>query len=188
MTSQIFKLLFSAQGKLHKYKTSTEQEFRTERMIVDLVCSLQKCRQQFYRLLSCNVGLGEKCFFGGTGTFFAAVLRVATGQNWKVHDTFMDSIRCEASNLPVPFFILRKCNSFIQYSFHLFMRFLRWTHGNNICLHGLFTCWTSCFQPATVEPFNNLYIFLRPPSKRFNYRPALFCYRHVPVPPGSIIT
>ena len=64
--------LFSAWGKCYKYKTSMGQQFRTERVIIDVICS-SGCPVNSFTDVSFTVVVYGKSAFSDAGEFFATV-------------------------------------------------------------------------------------------------------------------
>lgn len=77
----MFKSLFWALGKLYnnKYKTSVDQKFIIERIIINLVCSSRCPVNSFTDVSLIMVADGENVFWVTRG-FFVAIPQVATGK------------------------------------------------------------------------------------------------------------
>lgn len=70
----------SRQEKFYKHKTSTDQKFITERVIIDVVCSSRRLVNSLTGVTFIMVVFGENAFWV-LGGFFIAIPRVTTGKN-----------------------------------------------------------------------------------------------------------
>lgn len=73
-------MMTSRQEKFYKHKTSTDQKFITERVIIDVVCSSRRLVNSLTGVTFIMVVFGENAFWV-LGGFFIAIPRVTTGKN-----------------------------------------------------------------------------------------------------------